>query len=73
MTARVLGTAQLERLEVVCNGSAVLSQSATDRVATLSETLALSEEQTSYLYLRATQSDGHVAWSSPIWVSLPQH
>ena len=73
VTARVLGAAPLARLEVVCNGSAVLSQSATDRVATLSETLTLSEEQTSYLYLRATQSDGHVAWSSPIWVSLPQH
>ena len=74
VTARVVGTAKLARLEVVCNGSAVLSQSATATAPPRSpRRLPLSEEQTSYLYLRATQSDGHVAWSSPVWVSLPQH
>ncbi len=72
VTARVLGAAPLERLEVVCNGSAVLSQSATDRVATLAETLTLTEGQTSYFYLRATQNDGHMAWSSPVWVTSLQ-
>ena len=72
VTARVLGTAPLIRLDLVCNGSVVLSQPATDCVATLAKTLPLTGDQTSYFYLRATQADGHVAWSSPVWVSPPQ-
>ncbi len=72
VTARVLGTAQIERLEVVCNGEVVSSQPASGRIAELAETLPLTESENSYFYLRATQTDGHVAWSSPIWVSPPQ-
>ena len=70
--ARVLGTAQLAYLEVVCNGSVAFAQSGDGRVAEIAETLPLTGDQTSYFYLRATQADGHVAWSSPVWVSPPQ-
>ncbi len=73
VTARVLGTAEIERLEVVCNGDIVLEQPGIGRVAEIDESLALQGGQTSYYYLRVTQTDGHVAWSSPIWVSPPQH
>ena len=72
VTARVLGTAVIERLEVVCNGEFVFTRLGESRVAELAETLPLAADKTSYFYLRATQSDGHVAWSSPIWVSPPQ-
>lgn len=73
VTARVLGTAEIARLDVVCNGDVVFTQPGSGRVAEFAETILLREKQTSYLYLRVTQSDGHVAWSSPIWVSPPQH
>ena len=69
VTARVLGTAELDRLEVVCNGEVAFEQPGSGRVAEIAENLSLAEGQTSYLYLRVTQSDGHVAWSSPVWVS----
>jgi len=72
VSARVLGTASLASLEVICNGVVVLSQPGNGRVAELAETLSLAGDKTSYFYLRATQSDGHVAWSSPIWVSPPR-
>ena len=69
VTARVLGTADIERLEVVCNGEVAFEQPGSGRVAEIAENLRLAEGQTSYFYLRVTQSDGHMAWSSPIWVS----
>ncbi len=73
VSARVLGTAPLARLELVCNGSVVFTQSGNGRVADIAETITLPKQQTSYFYLRVTQTDDHVAWSSPVWVSLPQH
>lgn len=68
-TARVLGTAPLAHLELVCNGRIVLTCPGRGRALEITETLPLTEDQTSYIYLRVTQSDGHVAWSSPIWVA----
>lgn len=73
VTARVLGTAEIQRLEVVCNGDVVLEQPGIGRVTEINESLALPGDQTSYFYLRVTQTDGHIAWSSPIWASPPQH
>ena len=72
VTARVLGTAPLKRVEVIGNNNVVFTQPGDGRVCELAETLSLAEGQTTYFYLRVTQSDGHVAWSSPIWVSSPQ-
>lgn len=71
VTARVLGTAPLATLEMVCNGDVVFTQPGNGRVAEIAETLPIAGDQTSYLYLRVTQNDGHVAWSSPIWVTIP--
>lgn len=72
VSARVLGTAPIERLEVVSDGNTVLTQPSDGRIAEFTETLSLMGDKASYFYLRVTQSDGHVAWSSPIWVSPPQ-
>ena len=69
VTARVLGTAPIARLELVCNGDIVFEQPGNGRVAEIAENLSLAESHTSYFYLRVTQSDGHVAWSSPVWVA----
>ncbi len=71
VTARVLGTAPIASLELVCDGRVVHTQPGGDRVAEIAETLPLAGEQTSYVYLRVTQSDGHAAWSSPVWVKAP--
>jgi hypothetical protein len=72
VTARVLGTASLDKLDIISDGCVVFTQPGGSFTATLNETLTLAGSQISYFYLRAMQSDGHVAWSSPIWVSPPQ-
>ncbi len=69
VTARVLGTAPIARLEVVCNGDVVFEQPGNGCAAEIAKEFSLAEGQTSYFYLRVTQSDGHVAWSSPVWVA----
>jgi hypothetical protein len=30
------------------------------------------EGKTRYVYLRATQSDGHIGWTSPVWINPPK-
>jgi hypothetical protein len=68
ITADVVGTAPIERVELIRNDSLILD-SAGERDA-----LALDFEDThcpqgdSFYYLRVTQLDGEFAWSSPIWV-----
>ncbi len=71
LAGRVLGTDLIEKVDIISNGSVVFSQAGDGRVAEVSKTLALREAPAAYFYLRATQRDGHVAWSSPIWVTSP--
>jgi hypothetical protein len=45
------------------------AQPATGRSARLTCELPVRDGETRYFYLRATQTDGHTAWSSPVWVT----
>ncbi|MDF2549285.1 MAG: hypothetical protein K0S07_352 [Chlamydiales bacterium] len=77
----VAGTARLQKVEIVCNGQVVQTFSSDtyhlefeyDHLVPL-ESLVVKTKVATYpfvfYYLRVTQEDGHMAWSSPIWVDL---
>jgi hypothetical protein len=69
----VEGTAALTTIDIVVNGEvqAVIPQSANR--ATLTHALPdLIGPGRHYIYVRVNQQDGSRAWSSPIWVDLPE-
>lgn len=69
--ARAVGTAPIERIDVVKNGEVAFSLEGDGR-----EQLELLAEDASdagdgdYLYARVVQEDGGLAWSSPVWIKL---
>ncbi len=65
--ASVTGTAPLERLELVRNGETVLEKPCRGMAETLSVEDA-GPEGPCFYYLRVIQTDGEMAWSSPVWV-----
>ena len=67
--AEVTGTAPLQRLELVKSGEVVYEQ----QCRGMSESLDVAEadgEGPAFYYLRAFQTDGEMAWSSPVWVEV---
>jgi len=79
ISATVHGTAHIERIEVIRNNTEVctyrgdgedvefewVDQQDLSRIA-LQRTVR-GRQQTCYYYLRITQADGDIAWTSPIW------
>jgi len=80
VTARVHGTAPIERIEVVRNNEDVFVHEGTglDEVFEWTDSeefgsVALpparySPEPFCFYYLRVTQTDGELAWTSPVWI-----
>lgn len=77
----VAGTDKLEKVEIVRNGQVIKTFSESDRyleftfddLAPLAKIAIQPKDKTPpfvYYYLRVTQVDGQMAWSSPIWVDL---
>ena len=68
----VIGTGPIDRLEVVRNGETVHTERGSDGAEELkfkwSDPAPPKGHRTSYYYVRIIQKDGHMAWSSPIWV-----
>ena len=67
---RVAGTAPLEKVEVVKNNENVHCQRPDGKVC---EFEWVDESETSggdYYYVRVTQTDTEMAWSSPIWIDV---
>ncbi len=64
--ARVYGSDSIIAVEIIKNGSPYMSfhpqQWETSFQVDLTDTAA-----SNYYYLKVTQADGHVAWSSPVW------
>jgi hypothetical protein len=61
------GTSSVETIELICDGEVMVSSFGSSIIEHFSfESSAIRGEH--YYYLRATQSDGEKAWSSPIWV-----
>jgi hypothetical protein len=66
LRAQVAGTAPLARVELIRNGDVVLAQQANGPDLTF--TWQDDDVSLGYYYLRVTQADGEMAWSSPIWL-----
>lgn len=83
LTGYVAGTTNLKSVELIRNGKVIATfkskgyalDFAYDDLTSL-EKVAIQDKEDKkappfvYYYLRVTQEDGHMAWSSPIWVDL---
>ncbi len=63
-TAQVIGAAPIARAEVVCNGQTVHEQLGAGEEMQVEWPVPV-QPQRMHVYLRVTQADGHMAWSSP--------
>lgn len=79
ITAHVAGTTKLKNVELVRNGEVLASFSPDkfhldfeyDDMTPLHEVVIDAKDKKApfvFYYLRVIQEDGHMAWSSPIWV-----
>jgi hypothetical protein len=68
------GTAPITRADLIENGEVVRTWPGTGNHLVVGERLSrVPERPDNYYYVRLLQSDGNLAWSSPIWVSyLPE-
>jgi hypothetical protein len=69
LTARIVGSAPLKEVVVVRDDHVIYSQQPKSEAYDLRfrESETLSGEH--FYYVRAEQENGHVAWSSPVWVT----
>ena len=69
---RVHGTAPLDRVEVVSQGTVIaqLPVHGPDLVTEWRDDRRSRPPHDCYYYLRVRQTDGHCAWTSPIWADL---
>lgn len=76
-----VGTAPLSKIEIIRNGKVLTTfhpnkkefDFVYDDMEPLSKVVLTPKDKTppfAYYYLRVTQADGHMAWSSPIWVDF---
>jgi len=63
------GVAPLEKIEVIKNGeTAVMFEGDGGPEFIQTHIDARRERDEDYIYIRVTQTDGQMAWSSPIWI-----
>jgi hypothetical protein len=69
-TADVVGTADIEQIDLVVNGDTAKSYTSVGQHAQLEDDVPLrfSPVGANYCYLRVRQVDGNRAWTSPIWL-----
>ncbi len=65
---RIVGTAPLAKIDIVRDNKYIHSQPVSGETADFSYRDSGAAAGEHYYYVRAVQRDGHVAWSSPIWV-----
>lgn len=81
ITGYVCGTSKVQEISIICNGKEIHKLTPNqinvdiefDHFIQLSEIALNSSDESppfAYYYIRVLQSDGHVAWSSPIWIDL---
>jgi hypothetical protein len=69
LEVRVEGTAPLENIEIVKNNKFVFSNHPKKASVQLTYEDSDSKPGESYYYVRVQQSDGQMAWSSPMWIT----
>jgi hypothetical protein len=67
---KVIGTGKLMKVEIVKNGKFVFATQPENNEAEFSYIDNDIQTGESWYYVRATQIDRNLAWSSPIWVRL---
>ena len=69
-TADVVGTADIEQIDLVVNGDTARSYTPSQQHVQLEDEVPLrfSPMDANYCYLRVRQQDGNRAWTSPIWL-----
>ena len=81
ITGFVVGTGPLKSVEIIRNGKVFYKNEKLtndfeftmddfEPLSDISYDLKDSSDKFSYYYLRVVQNDGHIAWSSPIWIDL---
>jgi len=68
--ARVAGTSPIRELVIVRNNQDVWSRQGLGRTALVEVEESVPSPGSCFYYLRVTQEDHQVAWSSPIWVDV---
>lgn len=79
LSGYVAGTTRLQKVEIIRNGKVIKTfepnnyflEFTYDDLTPLEKTVIPTKDKKPpfvYYYLRVTQDDGHMAWSSPIWV-----
>jgi hypothetical protein len=68
LTARIMGTDVIQRVELIRNGKFIYSQEPNARNYNLEFADPAPPAGRSYYYVRIQQLDRNLAWSSPIWV-----
>ena len=65
----VIGTEKVTQIEIIRNGDVIFIHEGTEEAESCVYTDS-EPADSSYYYIRVTQVDGHMAWSSPIWVAF---
>ena len=71
MEVTVIGTAPIEKVEVLKNNKVFFTHETDEAQAHLKFTDYTPVASSSFYYARITQQDGEMAWSSPVWVDSP--
>jgi hypothetical protein len=69
LQVKVIGTDKIRRVEVIRNGQALYTATPDREQAEFQYRDAKPPAGEAYYYIRVIQSDGNMAWSSPIWVT----
>jgi hypothetical protein len=72
LDVKVIGTAPLKRIDVIKNNTYVHKAEPNQSEASFSFVDTAYSGNENYYYIRAEQTDGQLAWSSPIWVRKPE-
>ena len=71
LQVNVLGTAPIKQIDVIKNNQYIYKINPAQQTAHFEYVDAAIAPGESYYYVRAEQTDGQLAWSSPIWVRKP--
>jgi len=64
------GTCELDRIDIIRDGQIVFTELLLDDAASLTWKDTSVEKGSHYYYVRLRQDDGHIAWSSPFFVTV---
>jgi hypothetical protein len=67
-----VGTSAIQKVEIVKNGKFVFNTAPNGPTATFTYVDASPGKGESWYYVRVTQWDRNLAWSSPMWVKYPR-